>query len=325
MADTKVNIAKRGYAKMSITKIHNALLSGELQSRSLERLIVVRDRVVSVFQEYSDACIQICAQNPEDPEDFSKIEEIYFDILSNIDKTIKKHNLNTKNETLNDSDCKQTSSIRSKLQLPNIVMSTFTGKYTEYYSFINLFSAMIDKDESLSPVQKLYYLKGFLSDEPAALIKNLPLEDDSYAEAIKLLKERYDIKTKIIHEHIHTLLDLQPITRSTPNTIRKLISDVKQTLAALKNLEEPVDSCSSLLVCVLVRKLDNLTRSAFQMERDNKCLPTVGELLGYLERRALSLENDSVPNKQPQPQRLTSIAVTAPASTSCTYCPVATP
>lgn len=310
MSDLKALVAARGHLKGSITRLQKSI--GDLYSASVEKLKTIKERLKTVFEEYNKTFIEILALDPKDSEDPGIIEDAYYELSSRLDELI--------NKKMSDQPAMPTP-CSSKIKLPNVVIPTFTGKYTDYYDFINIFNAMIDNDQSLSPVQKFYYLKGYLSGEPEALIHNLKLNNDSYVEALRLLRDRYDNKTKIIQELINTLLDLPVITRSTTLTLRNIISDVKQHLAALRNLDEPVDSWNSILVCILLRKLDLHTSRAFQMDRDNKSLPTVNELLAYLERRALALENTNVSMQKQQPQRLTSFAVAAPlAASSCLYC-----
>ncbi|KAI5633641.1 putative peptidase (DUF1758) domain-containing protein [Phthorimaea operculella] len=78
---------------------------------------------------------------------------------------------------------------------------------------------------------------------------------------------------------------------------RQELGDVRQSLAALKNLKAEVDKWDPLLMGVLTRKLDPYTARAFQMERDQDEEPTVVELLEYLDRKALSMENSSCNDK----------------------------
>ncbi|XP_063832036.1 uncharacterized protein LOC135081359 [Ostrinia nubilalis] len=95
-------------------------------------------------------------------------------------------------------------------------------------------------------------------------------------------------------------------------------TDIKQNLAALKNLDEPVNSWDSLLLCILYKKLDVLTNRAFQMERDSSAMPTIDEFLSFLERRSLSLENTD--SQRPSQRVVSNVAATTPTST-CLYCP----
>lgn len=308
MADLKGLIASRGYAKASFTRITKMLSSPEITGMSIFRLKSTSERLKEVFSEYTRLCVAISMVSEKDAEDPSELEEHYIELIATIDEALNKA-----------STCHIASSNNSRIKLPHVSIPSFSGKYTEYYEFINVFTAMIHKDSSLAPVQKLYYLKSFLTGEPQSLVSNLPLTDDSYGQALKLLKERYDTKIKIVHEHICAILDLPNITKSTSTNIRNLISDIKQNLAALKNLREPVDSWDSVIVCIIMRKLDMVTNRAFQLDRDSKELPTIQELIKYLEKRALAMESMDV-NQRPQAHRFAAHTVAANSSSPCIFC-----
>ncbi|KAI5638023.1 hypothetical protein NE865_09257 [Phthorimaea operculella] len=154
-----------------------------------------------------------------------------------------------------------------------------------------LFDSLVHQDTKLSDIQKLYYLRNFLKNEPYDLICNLPLVDSSYKESLTILKERYDNKYVIISEHVNKLLDLQPITKSTASSIRSFVCTIKQQLGALRNLTPDTDKWDQILICILTRKLDAFSNRDFQFSRDVKKEPSVKELIEFLEKKALGLEN----------------------------------
>ncbi|XP_063378614.1 uncharacterized protein LOC134665573 isoform X1 [Cydia fagiglandana] len=79
-----------------------------------------------------------------------------------------------------------------------------------------------------------------------------------------------------------------------PRVVIKTFTVVKQHLAALQNLGEPVDKWDAIIICILSKKIDLPTYRAFQLERDKNVSPTVKEFLGYVEKRALAFENTDV-------------------------------
>ncbi|KAL0901985.1 hypothetical protein ABMA27_007121 [Loxostege sticticalis] len=181
-----------------------------------------------------------------------------------------------------------------KLKLPTIQIDAFDGKSSaKYVTFINLFDSLVHNDKGLDSVQKLHYLRSFLKDEALDIIKELPLDNSSYLEARKLLKDRYYNKQKIVKEHVSSLLDLPALVKG--GSIRAFISQIKQSLAALKNLEIDVGKWDPILIVIFTRKLDAYTAKAFQLERDIDKEPTVSELLEFLEKRALASENSDAP------------------------------
>ncbi|KAL0849314.1 hypothetical protein ABMA28_013636 [Loxostege sticticalis] len=57
----------------------------------------------------------------------------------------------------------------SFVKLPKISIPTFSGNYSEWPTFRDLFVSLVDKNSSLDNVQKLHYLKGQLSGETLPL------------------------------------------------------------------------------------------------------------------------------------------------------------
>ncbi|XP_073946764.1 uncharacterized protein [Choristoneura fumiferana] len=321
--ELKESIAARGRAKASITRLKNSFNKEALLNSELELLLVKRERLITAFNEYDRLSARITALNLEpdksDNLDEDDVEDTYLHLLSQLDaiaNTLRSNKGNPPPDT-------KPATGPGKIKLPSVVIPTFTGKYTEYYEFMSMFTAMIHTETTFSCVQKLYYLKGFLSGEPLALINNLPLQDDSYTEALRLLKERYDNKVRITHEHIGVLLDMPAINRSNVTNLRAFLSVVKQNLAALKNLGEMIDTWDSIIICILSRKLDTMTYRAFQMERDNTIPPTVKEFIDFIEKRALAIENTDCNVQKVQSQRLASypVATQSHQIAACIYCP----
>lgn len=305
-ADKALTI-RRGHIKGSITRLKNTLTEEFLESASLQMLSLKEQNLNNLFNQYNDILIEI--NDEEDPVPVENTYYKYMDILrTQINKKTHPENIDTK------------ISVTSKLQLPSVQIPPFEGKYLEYKSFIELFTALVHKDNSINDVQKFVYLRSFLKGEAFDLIKNLPVVGASYKEALTILQERYDNKHKIVFEHISHLLDLSPITKPNEYSLRNLVSEVKQHIAALKNLDQPIDKWDSVLVCILSRKLDPHTNRSYCLKRDTSIPPTFTEFIKYLESRALAMENSnrrtcaSFTEAKP---RVTNI-VTKPQS--CGYC-----
>src|SRR5277367_6715419 len=95
-----------------------------------------------------------------------------------------------------------TAASSTDVQLPKLSLPEFDGKYTDWPSFIDLFTATVDRKTSLTDVQKFWYLKGTLRGEAQRLIQSLATVGENYAEAMKLLKDRYENSKLIILTHV---------------------------------------------------------------------------------------------------------------------------
>ncbi|CAG9136063.1 unnamed protein product [Plutella xylostella] len=165
--------------------------------------------------------------------------------------------------------------------------------------------------------------KSFVREEPFDLIKNLPLVGESYQEALKLLKNRYENKNRIVNEHICNLLDLRTVGKSTASNLREFVSAIRQQVAAIKNHNPNIIYWDHILTCIILRKLDGYTSRAYQLERDLDAEPSLEDLLCYLDKRALALEGtDQSHHQQPQARygKVAAHAAAADKPPTCLNC-----
>ena len=67
--------------------------------------------------------------------------------------------------------------LSSKLKLPKLQLPTFTGSYTEWTSFFDLFKAAKDSNTQLTNCEKLNYLKACVKVDAAKLISLFSITD----------------------------------------------------------------------------------------------------------------------------------------------------
>ncbi|CAB3997294.1 PREDICTED: uncharacterized protein LOC107342904, partial [Paramuricea clavata] len=98
------------------------------------------------------------------------------------------------------------------LTLPQPSMSIFSGNPIDYCDFIRSFEHLIES-KTTSPSARLYYLIQHTSGSVQELMRScLSMhEDKGYAEARKLLKERYGQNYRIAAAHVQRLIEGPPI------------------------------------------------------------------------------------------------------------------
>ncbi|XP_059047800.1 uncharacterized protein LOC131843203 [Achroia grisella] len=92
------------------------------------------------------------------------------------------------------SQSKAPTAMTPELKLPHINIPVFTGKYSEWIPFHDLFVSLIHRNSALMDVQKLHYLKSSLSGEAATLLKHIPISEANYEDAWVILQKRYNNK-----------------------------------------------------------------------------------------------------------------------------------
>ncbi|CAK1579938.1 unnamed protein product [Parnassius mnemosyne] len=145
----------------------------------------------------------------------------------------------------------------SEVQLPRIQLPIFSGKYTEWQSFYDMFVSLIHENYTLSAVQKLHYLKSSLSGEPEVLLRNFATTSANYKEAWEQLTKRYNNKRYNCNAIMKTLFGQKNIQHESANSIRHLLDTTTSCLKALNNLNIGTEQWDAVIIHLVVSKLDH--------------------------------------------------------------------
>lgn len=129
----------------------------------------------------------------------------------------------------------QKASKTNHVQLPKITIPIFSGIYTEWMSFRDLFVSLIHDNDELDDVQKLHYLKGHLKGEAEQLLRHIPITNDSYEQCWTLLKSRYNNKQYLVNCILQRFFGQRSISTESCSAIKQLLDVSTETLNALKH------------------------------------------------------------------------------------------
>ncbi|GFQ69186.1 integrase catalytic domain-containing protein [Trichonephila clavata] len=124
-------------------------------------------------------------------------------------------------------------------------INTFYGEIEEFHSFWERFENCIDKNESLSQIDKHVFLRGYLDAEAKRLVDGISITADTYTMTKEILKSKYGNKDKIIQAHLDYLENLTPI--KDPSALNELYIDCNRRLQALDALGEKTQSYERIL------------------------------------------------------------------------------
>lgn len=302
----------RAATKGSITRIETWFLNSENVCCESVDFEIRLDRIHSLFIEYERVQNEIeILSNIENPdtENRSLIEEKYFSLVSGLTKIIR-----TLSEPENPPHASGTGSHHSSqvshcaespnmaVKLPDIKIQVFSGEVKDFESFYQLFEALIVKNEQLSNIQKLIYLKSYLKGEPLQLIDSLKIVNDNFEIALGILKSRYENKIVIVNAYLSAMLDIPGISKGKSSSLRELATTVQKNMQSLKNLGLSHEELWNVLMIYLIqKKLDFNTKKAFESERDHSEIPSIDFFLKFIEKRCLVLE--SIEYSSPKMQR----------------------
>ncbi|XP_072946331.1 uncharacterized protein [Epargyreus clarus] len=219
---------------------------------------------------------------------YEKIEEIYIEYKTEL----KQHMINFEIYN-NPVEVKQSTLKTNNLnvKLPKISLPNFSGQYTEWTSFRDLFLSLIDKNEALDDVQKLHYLKGHLSGEAEQLLRHTPVTAANYRECWTTLTKRYDNKKFLSNNMLKRLINQPALTKESSAAIKGLLDNTVDCLQGLRTLGIDVDSWDVIVIFIISSKLDFDSRKLWESQIsacDN--LPTFNEFKIFLESRFRALE-----------------------------------
>lgn len=223
------------------------------------------------------------------------------------------------------------STSNSLLKLPKISIPTFSGQYSEWTTFRDLFISLVHKNDSLDNVQKLHYLKGHLTGEAEQLIRHTPITDSNYNLCWSQLENRYNNKKYLSRCILQRLFSQKRMHTESSSALKDLLDTTTDCLSALRNLSIDVSTWDVIIIHIVAFKLDIETRKQWELTtgtgESNNDLPTFAQFKVFLENRFRALEfiepkrtfhqtNHSSSSHKPR----TMLATDSSSSILCEYC-----
>lgn len=188
----------------------------------------------------------------------------------------------------------------SPVKLPTIALPAFDGSYEHWLEFRDTYTSLIHNSKDIGVIQKFHYLRAALTGNALQVIKSLEFSATNYNIAWELLENRYNNHRLLTHNYVKSLFNTQTLHKESPTQIRKLIDSVLRNLRALKTLGEPTDSWDTLVIYLIVTKLDTATEREWEQykstlnfnKRGDSCTKVkLTDLMTFLRNRADMLES----------------------------------
>lgn len=178
-------------------------------------------------------------------------------------------------------------------KLPELQLEKFNGELERYQEFMDSFTATIDQNPKLDPVDKFRYLRMYLEDKtvgdgPKSLIEGFSTTASNYQEALALIKETYGKKERIIMSHVSKLLNLEVKENLDKSSLRILYNKVKTHVRSLEVLDINAEQYSIFLVPIVLSKLTHNLRKEWGKSKEDD---NIEALLEFIEREIRSLED----------------------------------
>ncbi|XP_050685659.1 uncharacterized protein LOC126980084 [Leptidea sinapis] len=256
----------------------------------VETRITILEDLYTEFKNNHRELIQIATTEQVDGlsyfknDDFDTFEELYTEYVSELKEKLDIFQEKPSSVTNNP--------IYDEVKLPRIQLPSFSGKYEEWQTFHDMFVSLIHRNEKLSAVQKLHYLKSSISGEPESLLRNFPTTERNYEEAWKQLTKRYNNKRYNTNAIMKVLFAQKQTTSESSHSIKQLLDTTTACLKALNNMGIDTRSWDTIVIYIVVSRLDVESHKQWenQVSMLTEELPTWSQLVDFLEARFRSLE-----------------------------------
>ena len=142
------------------------------------------------------------------------------------------------------------------VKLPFLHVQKFGGDPTDWTSFWDVFASAIDKNDELDPVQKFNYLKSYLFGDAARAIEGFKPTNETYVEAVRLLKERFGDKQVIISGHMSKFKAIKEVKNmANVKELRNLYDQVESNVRTLESVGVSPESYGASLTPEILKLL----------------------------------------------------------------------
>ncbi|XP_070855415.1 uncharacterized protein [Drosophila suzukii] len=288
--------AARSRAKASITRLLTASQDPRAGSKwELDELQVSLERLNIVWKEFESISDQMVLFDEEggyaDPAiDNERYEDKYLQastLFRNLIRTCEESQENEREgnnfrQAGNPDEAAPMASGVGNENLGKIHIKLFTGDYKEWPAFKNIFESTIHSKQYLTAIQKLHYLKTYITGEAADLTRHMPITNSASEAAWTCLIDRYNRTRHIVNTLLETFVNLPSTARADVTGLRKVTDGATEIVRGLDAAGQTNRDC--WIIHFILAKIDAETRRKWIEGSRELESPSVDNLLKFLNR-----------------------------------------
>ena len=259
-------------------------------STDIEELEHYRDRLQEVLQNLIvfDESVQDLLVDEENAADAEKCEEL----VDGAKRAVRKANRIIKEKwgdipphTVGRSQVTHSPpKIIQEVKLPTIKLEPFADNIETCSRFWEQFESSVDKNPSVSIINKHFFLRGYLEGEPKRLVDGTAVTEETYEQTKKILKARYGDKNRISQSHLDYLEALPSARLDSPEELNTTYVECHRRIQALKALGENTDAYGRVLAPKLLRAFPSEICCRWLVHAKREGIPesSITKLLEYL-------------------------------------------
>ena len=120
-------------------------------------------------------------------------------------------------------------------KLPKLVITQFSGKYTDWLRFWGQFKAEIDNSE-VSSVTKFSYLKELVDPKVRSCVDGLLFTSEGYERAKSILVTKYGNSSEVINAYVQNIFNLPTIQGARPAKVHAFYESLLTSVQSLETV-----------------------------------------------------------------------------------------
>lgn len=174
----------------------------------------------------------------------------------------------------------------------------FDGNRRKWLGFRDRFVAAVHNNENVDEAFKLMHLVGSMTGAAANVLGERQETGDSYKDAWDRIIAKYDKPYLIARDYMSDFYAL-PVLHSpvSANDLENMSNKTHEVIRQLRALKYPVEHWDFVLVHGLHERLDDATAKEWEKERNGKDMPTVTEMLEFLDKEAAASKRTRGPRE----------------------------
>lgn len=164
-------------------------------------------------------------------------------------------------------------------------IGTFDGSYEKWPEFHDIFVAEVH-DSALPLVRKLQLLRTACIGKAGHVLTQWRLKEENYLPAWQRLCGVYDDRHRIIQAYIGAIFAIKPVPKENHDGLREIIDTVEGNVRQLKAVGLATEAWDPLLIHIILERLPPQTIAGWELTRKVTDVPTLSQLITYLENKA---------------------------------------
>lgn len=167
----------------------------------------------------------------------------------------------------------------------------FRGDFAKWSEWKAMFESLVHNHQNLTDTQKFHYLKKAVADGAANVLDGWHTIGENYQPAYEALIQLYENRYRIVLAHIDELHRMPKLEKESYDGLRQMIDTTNRALRQLRVIGSPVQYWDHMVIYELLIRMPKTTITHWETSQDLNDMPTLEQVLRFLERRARGIVN----------------------------------